>query len=193
MKKFYLALSLFCVAFFGSAQNDYLKSGTFLNYSIEITLSESAQNNPKGLINSLYSIPSVKDVQLTSPSKVNVLIYGNESFVPNLWTNSMLGTFNQFVDKIVFNDLEQVLNNFKSERVYFKSFAISGLSNKSEAQQIVTYFLNSKGVLFANADYDTHQVFLILKNELPDFELNQIIKDSGKNVIEFNEEISKYY
>ena len=192
MKKIYFNLILVFISFGNFAQNETVIPASHV-LSLSFKLNNQGINDNAAVLNSIASFEKIKSANLVSPSVLLIDVALDDQSLPKEICGPIFNALNPYSSSMLYANNEQVLDIFKSELVTFKSTAISGLANKSDAMQICNNLLADHHILFCNANFTTHELFVVYKNRITDTDFSNIIKNLGVNVINSSEEISKYY
>ncbi|MBI2259337.1 MAG: hypothetical protein HYU67_10625 [Flavobacteriia bacterium] len=192
MKKIYFTLGLFCSVFLSSAQNDYLKPSPF-TFDLTFILNQSGQNSINGIVNSLNSTADVKNVTIISPTEISLKLQNVKQNLPSEISFPIINGLLQHCNTFYFSDNNQMLENFKPERVNSKNLIISALSTTSDFINLSEQLLQDKSILFVNSNLNTHELYLIFDNKYSDEDLKKILLNLNKIIITNQEEYNLYY
>lgn len=110
----------------------------------------------------------------------------------NTIQNNLQAQIDVFGARIEFANQNQTSEVFFNEKVLISTFYVTDLNNAIDEIEIESFLLNEKKVCFVNADYLTHQVYVVYDINLGEEIVREILISQNKRVIQ-SDEISKYY
>lgn len=110
----------------------------------------------------------------------------------NTVQNNLQNQINVYEARLDFADLNKVSEVFFDSNISTGTYYVAGLSNAMDEDEIEKALLKENKIGFVEADYLTHQVYVIYDVNLGEEIVKEILQSKDKRVIQ-SDEISKYY